>query len=563
MAINPDELIREYDLLKAERSYWEPTWQSIADTMLPAFNDIQIRRAPGNKRTQELFDSTAMEALHLLAAHLMGSITNFQSEWLKLRMREEALNDRKEVGEWLDTTADIMLKAMASSTTPQAFHELYLQFAGFGTGALYVDESPLIDMGFQGVLARSLPIGTYVLAEDATGKVDSLYREVELSPRQAEQQFGKDQLSADVQTKLASSDEKHRPMTYIHAVYPRKVRDSSSPSNKHMPWASCYLDRQNKHIVSEGGYRWFPFMTPRWEKLRSWSPWGFGPGHMVLPETLTLNRMDKDILKVLQQWIFPPYWIDDPDAVGRVSLLPGAINPMARGSRVETFRPGGDFNVARLGMEERRQRIRRTLMVDQLQSLPEPDAAGKMTAFEVSKRIALMQRLMGPALMRLLSEFLNPVIDAEFGLLMLAGEIPDPPDVVIMAAAQKRGRIDVEYQGPLVRAQKGEEVDAIQGTLDIADRIAMAMGTRDIYDNFDFDDILRRTGKVYGFPASSWRDPKQRDQARQQRAEEQAQQMQAEQLRQDAQAIGRAAPAVKALMPPSGGTAAQPQEQAA
>jgi Bacteriophage head to tail connecting protein len=555
--VNPDDLIREYDLLRAERSYWEPTWQSISDTMLPAFNDIQVMRAPGQKRTAELFDSTAMEALHLLSAHLMGSITNFQSEWLKLRMREQTLNDRKEVEVWLDQCADIMLKAMAAGTTPQAFHEKYLQFAGFGTGALYVDESPLVGMGFQGLLSRSLPIGTYVLAEDAAGKVDTLYREVELSPRQAEQQFGKDALSADVRTKLDSADQKHQPMIYIHAVYPRKERKTASQSSKEMPWASCYLDRQNKHIVSEGGYRWFPFVAPRWEKLRTWSPWGFGPGHMVLPETLTLNRMDKDILKVLQQWIFPPYWVDDPDAVGRVSLLPGAINPIARGSRVEAFRPGGDFNVARLGMEERRQRIRRVFMVDQLQSLPEPEATGKMTAFEVSKRIALMQRLMGPALMRLLSEFLNPFIDAVFGLLMLAREFPDPPDVVIMAASSNRGRIDVEYQGPLVRAQKGEEVDAIMGTLDIADRIAMAMGTRDVYDNFDFDDILRRTGKVYGFPASSWRDPKERDQIRAERSQAQQQAMQADQLRQDAQAIGSAAPAMKALMP------AQPQEQAA
>ena len=257
--------------------------------------------------------------------------------------------------------------------------------------------------------------------------------------------------------------------------------------------------------------------------------------------------MEQDISLQLARAINPPYWTDDESAVGRVSLLPGSINPLMRGAQIAPMLPAWQPDVAKLAMEERRQRIRQVFFVDQLMMLPPPEVTGKMTAYEVAQRVALMQRLLGSSFMRLLSEFHNPFLDMVFGTLLLADELPPPPEQVVQAALRQHGRIEVNYEGPLARAQRGEELESIQGTLGMAQQVSAATGTLEIYDNLDLDEAIRRVGKVLGAPPTVFRDPRVVQALRQQRQEAQNSQAQLQQAGQVADMAGKAAPALTAL----------------
>lgn len=556
MPANADDLLKTYEALKAQRRPWEATWGAIAATMVPAMIDVPTNQA-GQSMTGQVLDSTGLQAAKLLADHIAAAVTNFQMRWFDLRMSYDPLNDLKPVGVWLDAAAKAMQDKLAATTTPRAFAEKYRQWTGFGTGALFHDRSPLPDMnGDYSAISRSLPIGTYCVAENAVGLVDTMYREMSLSPRQAVQYFGINGVHQAVKDASEKADTRHSPDPYLHAVYPRTDRDPRKEDQGNMAYASCYVDIAHKHICDEGGYRWFPYMVSRWEKLRTWSPWGFGPGHIALPEVLSLNRMDHDVLLALQMYILPPYWTDDPDAVGRVQLMPGMVNPIAQGRQIQPMRGPGQFDIGKLGMEERRQRIRQAFYMDQLITLPAPDQAGKMTAYEVSQRIAYMQRLMGPAFMGLLSEFLNPFIDVTFGTMLENDELPQPPDEVIIAAMQGYGKITVDYQGPLARAQKGDELEAIEGTLNAAHQYYQVTQDISVYDNFDIDEAISRIGKVRGIPASVMRDKQEIARMRQERAEAQAQAQQDQTMIEGAKALTGPAALMKALPPASEGTAA-------
>ena len=346
---------------------------------------------------------------------------------------------------------------------------------------------------------------------------------------------------------------------YVHAVYPRDPtgRDPSNENQANMAYASCYIDVTAKEICREGGYRWFPYMVSRWQKLRSWSPWGFGPGHIALPEVLTLNAMDRDILKALQFHFLPPWWSDDVDAPGRVVLLPGYVNTIAKGAQLQPMVAPGQFNISHMGMEDRRGRIRQAFYMDQLITLPTAEASGKMTAYEVAQRVAYMSRLMGPAFMRLLGEFLNPYLDITFGTMLEEDELPQPPDVVIEAALQGYGKITVDYEGPLAKAQQGDEIQAMEGTLAMAERYFASTQDASVYDNFDMDELIRRAGKIYGIPASVLRDQAEVEQMRAERAQVQQDAAEAEATREDVKALGPASQMVKALTPaPAPGAAA-------
>jgi hypothetical protein len=544
-----EHCLREYATLKTQRLSWEPTWQAIADTMVPAANDIVSVRTPGTQRTQRLYDGTALQAGQLLTGHINAGVTNFATRWFGLRMAEQKVTWSLETKEWLDACSQIMLEHLNASMAPNAVHEMLLSYVYFGTGGLFVDEQPMLDAprrGFRGLQTRSQPISSYCIAENAIGLVDTAYRELELSPRQAEQWFGYEALHDTVKAQLEQGESRHVPAPYLHAVYPRR-RYGASRLPADWRYSACYIDVQHRSCVQESGYQWFPYLYPRWSKLKTWSPWGFGPGHLALPDTLTLNAMDQDVLMQLARAINPPYWTDDDSAVGRVSLLPGAINPLTRGSQIAPMLPAWQPDVIKLGMEERRQRIKNVFFIDQLMMLPPPTDPGHMTAYEVSQRVALMQRLMGAAFMRLLNEFLNPFLDIVFQILLQAGELPDIPEEVAQAAMQGMNRIEVNYEGPLARAQRGEELEGIQGTLLLAQQISAATGTLEIYDNLDLDDALRRTGAVLGAPPTLLRDKKMVDALRAQRQQSQAQQAQLQQMGQMAEAAGKAAPALSAL----------------
>ena len=540
--------LREYATLKTQRATWEPTWQAIADTMVPAANDIISTRTPGVSRTQRLYDGTAMQAGQLLTGHINAGVTNFATRWFGLKMGEQGIAWDMEVKAWLDACSQIMQEWMNGSNAPQAVHEMLLSYVYFGTGGLFCDEQPVVagGTGFRGFQVRSQPIASYCIAENAMGEVDTIYREFELSPRQAEQHFGFLALHDTVKAQLENPAQRHVPQPYVHCVYPRRVAGRTRGA-KDMPWASCYLDVAHKHLVQEGGYPLCPYVFPRWSKLKAWSPWGFGPGHLALPDTLTLNAMEQDVLMQMARAINPPYWTDDDSAIGRVSLLPGAINPLARGSQIAPMLPAWQPDVVKLGMEERRQRIKNVFFVDQLMMLPPPTDPGHMTAYEVSQRVALMQRLMGAAFMRLLSEFLNPFLDLVFQALRRARELPEPPEQVAVAARQNQGRIEVNYEGSLARAQRGEELEGIQGTLMLAQQISAATGTLEIYDNLDLDDAIRRTSAVLGAPPTLVRDKRLVESLRQQRKAQEAQAAQMQQMGQMAEMAGKVAPALGAL----------------
>ena len=554
-----ESCLREYATLKTQRAPWENSWQAIADTMVPAASDILSTRTPGVSRTQRLYDGTAMQAGQLLTGHINAGVTNFATRWFGLRMAEQKIAWGVETKEWLEACSQIMLEWLNGSMAPNAVHEMLLSYVYFGTGGLYVDEQPLVEpgvRGFRGLMTRSQPIASYCIAENAIGVVDTVYREFELSPRQAEQWFGYAALHDTVKGQLEQAHQRHVPAPYLHAVYPRK-RSGRSNGAKDMKYASCYLDLAHRCLVQEGGYRWFPYCFPRWSKLKTWSPWGYGPGHLALPDTLTLNAMEQDVLMQLARAINPPYWTDDDSAVGRVSLLPGAINPLTRGSQIAPMLPAWQPDVVKLGMEERRQRIKNVFFIDQLMMLPPPTDPGHMTAYEVSQRVALMQRLMGAAFMRLLNELLNPFLDMVFQTLLLAGELPEIPEEVALAALAGYRRIEVNYEGPLARAQRGEELEGIQGALMLAQQISAATGTLEIYDNLDLDEMLRRTGNVLGAPPSVVRDKKVVEGLLQQRQQHQAQQAQMAQMGQVAEAAGKAAPALTAIQGFGGGTPAE------
>ena len=127
-------LVKRYSTLQTQRSSWESHWQEIADYIVPRKADITKKRTSGDKRSELIFDGTAIHAAELMAASLHGMLTNAATPWFSLRYEENELNGDDESKEWLEGATDVMYQHLARSNFQEQIHELYSDLVTFGTG---------------------------------------------------------------------------------------------------------------------------------------------------------------------------------------------------------------------------------------------------------------------------------------------------------------------------------------------------------------------------------------------------------------------------------------------
>jgi hypothetical protein len=512
MPSKAEQLIKRYDTLKTAQANWRTTWQELADYILPSRKNILSKRTPGVKQTEKLFDSTAPDSAVKLASFIAGSLSNMSIQWFSLKMRSEDLNDDKDVAEWLDQCSRIIYRSLKQSNFNTESQELYLDLAVFALGALLVDEKE--DGGY---LFRAEAIGSYVIVENAEGMVDTIFRRVEMPLCAAAYKWGKENLSEKSQEKLLKNPDEM--LEIIHAVMPRHTAPNGR-MKQNKPFASYYIEYEKKKIIDEGGYDEMPFMVVRWSKSAGETE-GRGPGFTALPDIKTLNKADELTLRGWAKIIAPPLKVREDGVIGRVKTQPEALTVVRDMDALMPMEQGGKWDVNAALTADRRNSIRRYFYADQLQ-LPDKTI---ITATEVDRRIELMQQILGPTTGRFEYELFNPLVSRLFKIKMRRKELPPVPSKVLEYAKQNHVEIDVEYEGPLSRAQRGGELMAFNKLLAGAMGILQVNPQSRIMDNLDDDAAYKFLVDVTGSPKKLSRPDKDRDGIREQAAQavEQAQ----------------------------------------
>jgi hypothetical protein len=518
-------LDRRYRDLANARSNWEHHWQQLADYMLPRKADIVKKRTQGDKRTELIYDGTAIHAVELLASSLHGMLTSPSTPWFSMRFRERELQGNDAANEWLESCIDQMYQAFHRSNFQQEVHELYFDLVVFGTGAIYVEGAD------DGVRFGTRHIAEISISEDANGIVDTVYRKFKMTARAMEQQFGRDALPPAVLKDIENSP--YTEHTILHAVYPRTDKPGRAAKNKRI--ASIYYHMDSKALLSESGFDDFPFMVPRFVK-DSVSTYGRSPAMTALPDVKMLNKMSEVTIRAAQKQIDPPLMVPDDGFIMPIRTTPGSLNFYRAGTRdrMEPLNIGAN-NPLGLNMEEqRRNAIRQAFYVDQLLL----SQGQTMTATEVLQRNEEKMRLLGPVLGRLQSEMLQPLISRVFGLLLRNGVLPPAPE-------ELQGRdIEIEYVSPLAKAQKLTDLQSMLRGFEVMMQVAEVAP---VMDYLDSDKLVKYLVDTTGIPATVIRSDEEVARMRRQAQQQQEQQAEAETQMMQAQALGEAAPMVRAL----------------
>ena len=523
-------LLKRFHSLETQRQTWESHWQEVADYVVPRKADVTKNRSPGDKRSELVFDGTAIHAAELLSASLHGMLTNGSTSWFSLRYSDPDLNGDDEAMEWLQGVEDVMYQAFNRSNFQEQIHELYQDLVTFGTAVMFVDADDEQQVRFS-----TRHIKECFLSEDDKGRVDTVFRKFKMPARAAVSRFGEDKMSSKILKK--ASENPYEQINLVHAVYERQERDVTKVTADNKPFASVYIEPEEKVVLSESGFDEFPYMAPRYTKSSFEIGYGRSPAMTALADIKMLNKMSEVTIRAAQKQVDPPLLVPDDGFMLPVRTIPGGLNFYRSGTRdrIEPLNIGANNPLGEQQLEQRRQAIRAAFYVDQLILGQGP----QMTATEVIQRTEEKMRLLGPVLGRLQAELLQPMINRVFAILARQKQFAPAPPML------RDGSIDIEYVSPLAKAQRSGDVQGIMQMIEFL--MPLMQLDQGIVDYLDMDGLAQHIIKVTGTPAAVVRGEGEVSGIREQRAQQQQAQAEMMAAQQMAEAAGNAAPALRAV----------------
>lgn len=472
-------MIRAYESARTGRSAWESLWQDCYDYALPQRGNFGGVLSPANRRSERLYDGTALDAADQLAASLLGHLTPTFSPWFGFRAGPGLTTEEAQaLTPKLEQATRIMQSHFDHSNFAVEIHQSFLDLVVGGTASLAFEET---EPGHHSAFRfTALPLSDVLLEEGDFGALDGTYRVMALTLSQIRARYPQAEVPAAVEAQ-AEREEK--------AVF--KVLECVSPSAHDYHFGACLLEYP-EGLLAETRLPQSPFINFRWMK----SPgeiYGRSPIMKALPDIKTANKVVELILKNASIAV-TGIWQAEDDGVlnpANIELVPGAIIPKAVGSKGLTpLEMPGRFDVSQLVLDDLRDRIRHSLLIDRL---PQFDGR-RMTATEVVERAADMALLLGATYGRLQTELLTPLIKRGYAILRRRGEVPDlPVDGRIVA---------IDFRSPLARAQAQRHVQTTLSWLQSVQGLGPEAAA-----TVDLGRAARYLGEVLGIPGDLMRDP--------------------------------------------------------
>lgn len=528
-----DQLERRYSQLQAQRQPNESIWQDVFRYLAPereiGWYDQSTEGAGTSAANQRarLYDSTAIGAGEILKSNIASWMTPDNSRWFNL----DAGQDDEQSTEWMDGAAQFLFEHIHTAGFSAVAGECYSDIVPAGWFVLYIDE---------GRDEQGRPIGgfnfeqwplyqCFIASSKPAGRVDTIYRAFDMTVEQVVAEYGIDKVSDETSKKFADGKLSEK-VQMLWAIEPQRKGYEGGKLSKNLPFRSCHMERQKKHIVREAGYHEFPCAVPRW-RLIPGTPYATGLGSNVLPDVKTLNDIVRMELMSLDIAV-GGMWKAVDDGIlnpGTVRIGPRKIVAMASLDSMAPLETGANFNVSFSKGDQLRQSIRRALLADMLTPVGGP----VRSATEIAQNMNQIRQLMAPLVGRFQSEYLQVVIERCFNIAFRAGAL------VAALGPVPEGLLDgdytVKYISPLARSQLMEEVTAIDTY--VAGLVALMGATQDatVLDGIKLDDASYVKGKALGVPANLLRGPdalaekREMDLKNKQAAQQQVQQEQVQQ----------------------------------
>lgn len=397
----------------------------------------------------------------------MSGVTSPARRWFRLTTPDAGLAELGPVKKWLADTETILNNTFLKSNLYNVLPTLYGDMGDFGTGCMFAEEDHDDVIRF-----HVFPIGSYMLAKDHKGRVNTFFREFRMTVAQLVEKFavrkGKDIVWDNISNHVRTAYDRGETEMWVDVCHCIKPSDDFIPgvvlNSKNKRFESCYYEKglgaqgntyltadDDNRYLREEGYDLFPVLAPRWETTGEDVYGTACPGMRALGDIRALQLMEKRKAQAIEKMVNPPMVYPVSMKTQKASILPGDATYVDSQAGNNIVRPAHEvrINIGELlqDISNHEMRINKAYFADLFLMLANSDRRD-FTAREIDERHEEKLLALGPVLESLNQDCLDPLIDLAFEFHKIQGRLPEPPEEI------QGMNLKVEYTSVMAEAQK-------------------------------------------------------------------------------------------------------------
>jgi len=312
----------------------------------------------------------------------------------------------------------------------------------FGTGVISVQKDD------DSLVYRSYHVGDIAFAQNSKGLIDTVFRDIYYTARQAVQEFGEENLPDKVNKMAQNPTDANQKVKFIHAVVPNSDFDKTKIDS--LKFRSLFIFEEEKMIVKEEQFKSNPYFIMRFT-IAPGELWGRGPVTEMLPEIRMLNKMRLDFMEAAELANHPPMMVEDDGVIGQPVTEPRGIIYMRTGAaEPKPWNTGGNLPLTNEILLQQQNFIREGMLINVFQTLEGVKNVSSATEAQIRKEdgLAIVSAVVGAVQ----KDALDPIIVRSMGLI----------DKKKLPPAPRKFDFDIIYQGRMAMAMSALHANAIE-----------------------------------------------------------------------------------------------------
>lgn len=438
------EIHARYEAANQRKSHWTTHLQEAYRYAVP-HRDTFYDDTPGQKKTRDVFDSTAVLGVPQFATRLQSVLVppwrDFSSLVLGPDWPEEMRNDAR-IAAALAESTDILFSHVHHSNMATQVHEAFQDLA-VGTGCYDVMSGAI---GDKTLVFNAVPLAELVLEEGPQSTIETTYRCLKVAARNVTRTWAGAQLPVELE-RLARENGDSEQM-FIEAVIYDPQRQL---------WQGAVVWKDKKEVIWRSEWQTNPRIVFRWSVMPG-EIYGRGPILQVLADIKTANKVVEFILRNAAIAVAGMWTAVSDGALNPYNFraVPGGVIPvMSNDQRNPTIRAlerSGDLGLGFEVLRQLQENIKRALF----ENLREP-AGPVRSATEIAIEDRELVNQIGSSFGRLQTEVVEATVQRCVDVLSRKGYMPP---------LRIDGRtITLKHQSPLARAQDMDDLMTLERTM--------------------------------------------------------------------------------------------------
>lgn len=475
---------REAQLDVAYQEYL-PLWRDLADYYLPRSSRFLISES--NKKpkfSSKILESSTILAIKNFSSGMFSAATNPAQDWFKFGIKGFNAKENENVKNWCASVADLFRRIYNDSNVYKNLPMCYGGLGAFGLNVLAVEKD------YETIInTKILPLGSYKIAKNSRGDVNTFYRFFTMSVNNLVETFGIDNVSNTVKDAYKKGNYENS-IEVVHAVEPNQFYDKNSKFSDKKKYISVYYersgtDKENNKFLEVKGFNHFPFVVFQGDVISDDVYPSDCPGITSLPDVKQLKKQVKKKYVAIEKAVEPP--LKGAAKYKDVNQNPRgftATEETGKGSSIEPIFQVDTraIEILKIDNAELIEKIAR-IWFNHLFAMftNENQPAQPRPVAELYEKVAEKMGLLAPVGQQIydgISQLINITLEICFDIDSIEAPatgrrlIPVPPEEI------QGSEIDIDFISPFARAQKAGQLAAIERTSTFAANLANSTGDR-------------------------------------------------------------------------------------